>query len=113
MPTGKYTAIDIFSVIKIPVDELFTLQSFVILGRVFSLKPGKFSGEVRFIDPEGKILQTSVLEGDIKYGDLGFSAQFNSVKIEKLGKHLCKLYIDGKEVTDDNRFFVDVIKATK
>lgn len=106
----KFTAIDVFSLIWIPKDQPFTLQSFSVLGRVFNLSLGQFKGDVKIIDPSGVILQTSTIEGDIKGGDLAFAAVFNLVKIEKEGKHFIRFSVNGRDLEDGDRYFIVVQK---
>jgi len=106
----KFTFIDLFSIIYIPKDQLFTLQNFVVGGRVFGLNPGKFIGEVKVVDPEGVVLQTSLLEGNLGPGDLLFNAAFSLVKIEKPGRHFLRFSTGGQDLLDGDRYFFDVAR---
>lgn len=106
----KFTLIDTFTVFFIPKDTPFSLQSFVVAGRVLNLPAGDFKGEVKIIDPTGQVLQSSPLQGTLKSGDLMFTAFFNLVKIEKPGKHFLRMFVEGTQLSDEDRFYIDAIK---
>lgn len=106
----KFTFIDIFSLIYILKDQPFTLHNFVVGGRIFGLTPGRFTGIVKVIDPTGVTLQSSTLEGEIKFGDLSFSAAFNLVKIEKTGRHFLRFSFNGEDLLDENRYFFEALR---
>ena len=107
----KFTLIDVFTTITIPKDQAFTLQSFVVAGRLTDVSLGVFKADVKIVDASGNVLQVSILEGNITLRDLSFVAGFNFVRMDKPGKYFLKMSVNGKELRDENRFFVEIIKA--
>lgn len=108
--TKNPTFVDVFTVLQIPPNVSAIFPTVTIAGRLLGVGGGLLSILVKIVDSEGKIVAIQPLSGILVPGDAYITALFPPVKFDRVGRYFLKVAIDGKDIEDNGRFYIDVIK---
>lgn len=109
--TKKFTYIDVFTAFVISKEVEFIYQNFWVAGRILNIDQGENKIEVKFIDATGEREYGAAFVGGIsKTQDTDFAARFDLVKLDRAGKFYLRTFLNGKQLNDGNRFYLEVRK---
>ena len=101
--------VDVFSIIWIPKDMPFVINSFWVVGKIFT-EGGAMTGEARIEFPDKTVSDPIVVTGDLKSGDADFACLFPFMKFSQMGRYYLRLKIGNEEIHTGNLYYFDVSK---
>lgn len=109
--TGKLSIIGIFYAINLPSKQNLTiLPSMTVLARISNAK-GRKEAKVNIIDPDGVIIATVVLKGDIPDNYLNLRAIFQGLQFSKTGTYRISIQLDDELITSEDSYSFEVKKT--
>lgn len=108
-PSGKASAIGIFTTMSIPSDKVEVLANFAVHARIGNSDEVK-AAEILIEKPNGEVLSKAQLNGNSGSQNLNLIAYFNRQKINLPGKYTVSVSLDGVRF-DSGEYFFQVSKT--